>query len=69
MPYEHVPALLRESVALLNPSLFEGWSTTVEEGKSPGKHVLMSDREELPARRPAFVASYEGGVARTVADA
>jgi hypothetical protein len=48
VPYEHVAALLRESVALINPSLFEGWSTTVEEAKSVGKRVLLSD---IPVHR------------------
>jgi glycosyltransferase involved in cell wall biosynthesis len=53
VPYEHVAALVRESVAVINPSLFEGWSTTVEEAKSAGKRVLLSDipvhREQAPA--------------------
>lgn len=44
--------LMRESLAIINPSLFEGWSTTVEEAKSLGKHVLLSDipihREQNP---------------------
>jgi glycosyltransferase involved in cell wall biosynthesis len=43
VPYEDVTGLLRESVALINPSLFEGWSTTVEEAKSMGKRALLSD--------------------------
>lgn len=53
VPYEHVAGLMRESVAVINPSLFEGWSTTVEEAKSSGKRVLLSDipvhREQAPA--------------------
>ena len=48
VPYEHVTALIREAVALVNPSLFEGWSTTVEEAKSLGKRVLLSD---IPVHR------------------
>jgi glycosyltransferase involved in cell wall biosynthesis len=40
--------LIRQSVAVLNPSLFEGWSTTVEEAKSVGKRVLLSD---IPVHR------------------
>ncbi len=38
-----VPALLRHSICVLNPSLFEGWSTSVEECKSIGKSILCSD--------------------------
>ena len=34
IPLPHVYALLRVATALLNPSRFEGWSTTVEEAKS-----------------------------------
>jgi glycosyltransferase involved in cell wall biosynthesis len=30
-------------VALINPSLFEGWSTTVEEAKSLGKRIILSN--------------------------
>ncbi len=45
IPYPDVIALIRESVAVLNPSLFEGWSTTVEEVKSIGKPMILSDLE------------------------
>ena len=45
-------SLMRHSVAVVNPSLFEGWSTGVEEAKSIGKRVLLSDidvhREQDP---------------------
>jgi glycosyltransferase involved in cell wall biosynthesis len=42
VPYEHVTALSRDAAALINPSFFEGWSTTVEEAKSMGKRILLS---------------------------
>jgi glycosyltransferase involved in cell wall biosynthesis len=52
VPLDHLYALMRQSVALINPSLFEGWSTTVEESKSLGKRILLSDipvhREQSP---------------------
>lgn len=35
--------LLQASDALLNPSLMEGWSTTVEEARSAGVPMLLSD--------------------------
>jgi glycosyltransferase involved in cell wall biosynthesis len=43
IPLAHVYALLRAAVALINPSRFEGWSTTVEEAKSFGVPMILSD--------------------------
>ena len=42
VPYEDLLGLMRGCIAVINPSLFEGWSTTVEEAKSLGKQVLLS---------------------------
>lgn len=53
VPTRDVAILMRTGVAMLNPSLFEGWSTTVEEGKSLGVRMLLSDlavhREQVGA--------------------
>ena len=53
VPHGHTSDLIRQSVAVLQPSLFEGWSTTVEETKSIGKTIVLSDipihREQSPA--------------------
>ncbi len=50
--YEDVFALMKFSKAVINPSLFEGWSSTVEECKSVGKNMILSDldvhREQYP---------------------
>jgi len=43
LPYEDLAPLMQGSVALLNPSTFEGWSTTVEEARSAGVPMLLSD--------------------------
>ena len=43
IPLAHVYALLRVTMALINPSLFEGWSSTVEEAKSFGIPLILSD--------------------------
>jgi glycosyltransferase involved in cell wall biosynthesis len=43
VPPADVRALMRASVAVINPSLFEGWSTTVEEAKSLGVPLVLSD--------------------------
>jgi glycosyltransferase involved in cell wall biosynthesis len=45
IPLDHVYALLRAATALVNPSRFEGWSTTVEEAKSFGVPTIVSDIE------------------------
>lgn len=43
IPYLDLGALMQASVALLNPSLFEGWSTPVEEARALGVPLLLSD--------------------------
>ena len=43
VPLPHVYALLRVCTALINPSRFEGWSTPVEEAKSFGVPMILSD--------------------------
>ena len=52
IPYEDVFGLIRFSCAVVNPSRFEGWSSTVEECKGTGKRMLLSDlpvhREQMP---------------------
>lgn len=58
VPYIDLMGLMAASVAVINPSLFEGWSTTVEEAKSLGKQVILSNipvhREQTPARALYF---------------
>lgn len=43
VPYGDLAPLMQSSEALVNPSLFEGWSTTVEEAKAAGVPMLLSD--------------------------
>lgn len=54
IPFSDLVGLMTHAVALINPSLFEGWSTSVEESKSMGKTILLSDipvhREQAPPR-------------------
>jgi glycosyltransferase involved in cell wall biosynthesis len=58
VPYADLAGLMRHANAVVNPSLFEGWSTTVEEAKSLGKRVLLSaipvHLEQAPARGTYF---------------
>lgn len=42
IPYNDLVGLMVNSVALLNPSRAEGWSTSVEEAKSLGKRIILS---------------------------
>ena len=58
IPYADVQALAEGSLGYINSSLFEGWSTTVEEAKYRGKPILLSDlkvhREQDPRRGVFF---------------
>lgn len=51
--YEDVFGLINISKAVINPSLFEGWSSTVEECKSVDKNMILSDlnvhKEQYPS--------------------
>jgi glycosyltransferase involved in cell wall biosynthesis len=40
--YDDLLALMRHCVGFINPSRFEGWSSSVEEARSVGKPILMS---------------------------
>lgn len=48
VPHEHVLMLMRQSICVLTPSLFEGFGMTVDEARSLGKQVMLSD---IPAHR------------------
>jgi glycosyltransferase involved in cell wall biosynthesis len=58
VPHTHLYQLMRQSLAVVQPSLFEGWSTTVEETKSIGKCIVLSDitvhREQDPPQAVYF---------------
>ncbi len=43
LPLAHAQALMLHSLAVINPSRFEGWSTSVEEAKTMGKPILLSE--------------------------
>ena len=42
IPHAHIYALMQSCAALINPSTFEGWSTTVEEAKAMGTSMILS---------------------------
>ena len=41
--YNEVLLMMKNSLAVINPSRFEGWSSSVEEAKSMGKQIILSD--------------------------
>ena len=41
VPYRDMMSLIYHSIALINPSKFEGWSSSVEQAKSMGKKVVV----------------------------
>jgi glycosyltransferase involved in cell wall biosynthesis len=45
IPYHDVYRLIKFAKAVINPSLFEGWSSSVEECKSVGKSLILSNIE------------------------
>lgn len=59
VPSSDLAGLMRYALAMINPSYFEGWSTTVEEAKSLGKRIILSDipvhREQNPRRASYFL--------------
>ena len=64
--------LLRRSIALLQPSLFEGWSTVVEDARFLGKPVILSDIpvhiEQNPPKSLYFRRSSPESLAPLMAD-
>jgi glycosyltransferase involved in cell wall biosynthesis len=71
VPRQHVFALMRACTALINPSLSEGWSTSVEEAKSLGVPMLLSDlrvhREQAGECADYFDAELAGQLASLIA--
>lgn len=52
--YIDVLSLSRHSIAVINPSRFEGWSSSVEEAKSIGKPVILSNINVHIEQNPEF---------------
>lgn len=73
VPYLDMMSLMRHAVAVINPSKFEGWSTTVEEAKSMGKAILLSDipvhREQAPDRAGFFATDDAARLAELMSQA
>jgi glycosyltransferase involved in cell wall biosynthesis len=65
VPYPHIAQLMVQAVAVINPSLFEGWSTTVEEGKALGVPLILSSidvhHEQCPSGGASFFQPLDPG--------
>ncbi len=70
--YPDLQGLMRDAIAVVNPSLFEGWSTTVEEARSLGKATVLSDidvhREQSPPGSHFFPAADTNALADVLID-
>lgn len=69
IPYTHLTSLMRTSTALLNPSFFEGWSTTVEEARSMGTPTLLSDLDVHVEQMGEDALYFDRHSAQSLADA
>ncbi len=67
LPRHDQVQLMRAAAAIVQPSLFEGWSAVVEEGRSLGKMIFASDipmhREQQTERVHLFTATSAEGLA------
>ena len=58
VPFEDVLCLMKYSVGIINPSLSEGWSNTVDQANCYGKKIILSDikvhKEQKPFRGVYF---------------
>ncbi len=70
---EHQIQLLRRADAIIQPSLFEGWSTVVEDARALGKTIVYSDipvhLEQNPPHGFPFKAGQATDLARAIQDA
>ncbi len=64
--------LLRRSIGLLQPSLFEGWSTVIEDARLLGKPIILSDIpvhiEQNPPNSQYFIRSSPESLAPVIAN-
>jgi glycosyltransferase involved in cell wall biosynthesis len=69
IPYEHIAPLMVGSAAVLNPSLFEGWSTTVEEARALNVPLVLSDLAVHQEQATGMARFFDRTSARSLADA
>lgn len=59
MPRGDQIQLIRRSLAVVQPSLFEGWSTVVEDARALGKIQILSDLEVHREQTPDFAVYFD----------
>ena len=59
IPKDHQVQLIRTCVAMIQPSLFEGWSTVVEDARCFGKHIALSDLPVHLEQNPSGAIYFE----------
>lgn len=72
VPREQQLLLMRNSIAIIQPSLFEGWSTVLEDARAFNKTILCSDievhREQNLTKAHYFDALSAGDLAQIMSD-
>ncbi|OPY25919.1 MAG: Glycosyl transferases group 1 [Methanocella sp. PtaU1.Bin125] len=71
VPKEDILTLIRQSICVINPSLFEGFGNTVEETRAVGKRLILSDipphHEQNPPKAFYFDAHDSGDLSEKMA--
>ena len=68
IPKQDQMQLMRRSIAVIQPSLFEGWSTVVEDARCLGKKMLLSDFPVHLEQNPPNSKFFERHSAQQLAD-
>jgi len=68
IPYIHVIKLILMADCIINPSYFEGWSSSVEEAKTVGKRILLSNIPVHIQQAPKFGVYFNPDKAEELAD-
>ncbi len=68
IPKQDQMQLMRRSIAVIQPSLFEGWSTVIEDARCLGKKIILSDLEVHLEQNPPNSFFFERNSPRQLAD-
>jgi glycosyltransferase involved in cell wall biosynthesis len=72
IPREEQLKLMKESIAIIQPSKFEGWSTVVEDAKALNKYIVLSNlavhKEQIEYNASFFAPDNEDTLSEILAD-